>query len=306
MKTSYHIFTKAALALLVLSGMAVQESKAQLAPMGVQYFQTQYLANPAMAGIENGTNLNIGYRQQWNNMPGAPVKQYLAGEFHMNDKVGLGVNLYNDNAGLLKQTRITGTYAYHLPLNNEGQKLHFGLSAGYMDERISTEDLVGDPNDVAVDRFNQRKAYVDGDFGVAYTSDRLNVQAALPNLKSLLQKDDNNTIDRSTFYSAISYKWSFGEAMNMVILEPKFCFRGVYGYDNIADIGANVRIANNKLNFTGMYHTTKSTTFGCGFNYESLALFGLYSTENTALQGDANGVFEIGLKLNLKKKGMAE
>lgn len=303
MKTSSNLF-KTFIALFLLSGAAGLESKAQLAPLGVQYFNTQYLANPAMAGIEQGSNLNLGYRQQWNSMPGGPVNQYVAGEFHMTDKVGLAFNLYNDAAGLLKKTRFSGTYAYHLPLDDADEKLHFGLSLGYMHERISNEDIVGDPNDIAVVRFNERKDYIDGDFGMAYTTNRLNIQASLPNLKSFLKTDEIKTVDRATFFSAISYKWFFGESERMIVLEPKFCFRGVYGYDNIADIGANMSVINNKLNFSAMYHTSQSSTFGFGFNYKTMALFGLYTTENTRLRGDANGIFEIGLKVNLKKGGL--
>ena len=302
MKTSSNRL-KTILALFILSGIAVSDSKAQLAPMGVQYFNAQYLANPALAGIAQGSSFNLGYRQQWNSMPGAPVKQYVAGEFHMNDKVGLGFNLYNDAAGLLKKTRFTGTYAYHLPLDHKDQKLHFGFSIGYMNERISEEDIVGDPNDVAVGRFNQRAGYVDGDVGIAYSNSRLNIQAAVPNLKSFIKKEEIKTIDRATFFSAVSYKWFLGESESLIVLEPKLCFRGVSGYKNIADLGANMSVINNRLNFSAMYHTSKSSTFGIGFNYQSMALFGLYTTENTQLRGEANGVFEIGLKLNLKKGG---
>ena len=305
MKTTSKRLTKV-LVVFMLSGMVALESKAQLAPMGVQFFHTQYLANPALAGIEQGSNFNLGYRQQWNSMPGAPVKQYMSGEFHMNEKVGLGFNLYNDVAGLLKKTRVTGTYAYHLPLDGEDQKLHFGLSVGYMHERLSDEDIVGEVGDVAVGRFNERKAYVDGDFGIAYTTSRLNIQAAIPNLKSFLKKEDVKTIDRATFYSAVSYKLPFGESENMMVLEPKLCFRGVSGFKSIADIGANMSVINNRLNFSAMYHTSKSSTFGFGFNYQSMSIFGLYTTENTRLRGDANGVFEIGLKLNLKKGGLKQ
>ena len=299
-------FKKTALILLILTGIYSTESRAQLSPMGVQYFQTPYLANPALAGINQGYNLNIGYCQQWNSIPGAPVKQYIAGDFKMNDKVGLGFNLYNDEAGLLSKTRFTGSYAYHLPLNEVGDKLHFGVSFGYMHERISNENIVGDQSDVAIDRFNQRKNYLDGDFGLAYTSNHLTVEAALPNLKTAFKKDLNNNIDRSTFFTAVSYRMTNGENMNQFSIEPKLCYRGVRGYDNIADIGANFTVANNQLSFSGMYHTSKSSTFGCGFNYKSMSIIGMYTTENTQLRGDANGIFEIGLKVNLKKGGLQD
>jgi type IX secretion system PorP/SprF family membrane protein len=297
-------FKKTGLVLLFLMGIYSLQSKAQLSPLGVQYFQSPYLANPALAGINQGYNLNIGYSQQWNSIPGAPVKQYVAGDFKMNERVGLGFHLYNDAAGLMNKTRFSGSYAYHLPLNEEGHKLHFGVSFGYMHERISNENIVGDLSDESIERFNARKNYLDGDFGIAYTNNRLTVQASVPNLKSTFKKDVANNLDRSTFFSAVSYKIIKGESMSEVIFEPKLCFRGVQGYANIADIGANVVVANNQLSFTGMYHTSKSATFGCGFNYKSMSIVGLYTTENTQLRGDANGIFEIGLQLNMKKGGL--
>lgn len=49
-------------------------------------------------------------------------------------KVGLGLSVLNDKARLQRQTRVVGTYAYHLPLS-ESQNLHFGVSFGFMNRR---------------------------------------------------------------------------------------------------------------------------------------------------------------------------
>ena len=306
MKLSTTIVKKALLLLGLLTASTSLESRAQLSPMGVQYFQTEYLANPAMTGISQGYNLNVGYSQQWNSMPGAPVKQYLAGEFHMNEKVGLGFNIYNDEAGLLGKTRATGTFAYHLPLSADNHKLHFGISLGYALESLATEDIIGDQNDPSVSRFLERENFFDGDFGMAYSTNRLTIQAAIPNMKIFLDRDAANTVDRSAFFSSIAYKWAFGEDISRIILEPKVAFRAVKGYKNIVDAGANVNFANNQLNLSAIYHSSRSSTFGCGFNYKNMAIFGLYTTENTPMRGDSNGIFEIGLKVDVKKKRLAE
>src|SRR5690606_37511797 len=91
-------------------------AKAQLYPLGSLYYQNEYIGNPAMAGVEEGLKLNGIIRKQWTNIPGSPLYQSLTATYHHKERVGLGMNFYNESAGLLKRTRLTATYAYHLPL----------------------------------------------------------------------------------------------------------------------------------------------------------------------------------------------
>src|ERR1700712_4005698 len=91
--------------------------KAQLNPMQSIYYQNRYLFNPAMAGLEEGLNLNLSHQQQWNPFPGAPKSESLTADYHSTDKVGFGLNLSDNTAGLFGETRLMGTYAYHLPIN---------------------------------------------------------------------------------------------------------------------------------------------------------------------------------------------
>ncbi|HEY0897469.1 MAG TPA: PorP/SprF family type IX secretion system membrane protein [Sphingobacteriaceae bacterium] len=294
--------TTGAFALITILGSA-QTSQAQLNPLGSQYFQNQYLANPAMAATSEGLTLSGGLRKQWSMIPGSPVTGSLTGEYRLKEKVGIGMNLYNEEEGLIQRTRMVGTYAYHLPLNTGGQSLHFGVSLGFANERVMNENLNGDQGDQSVGRFNQRETFVDGDFGVAYTGNRLSVQAALPNLKSFFGTDENNMVDRATFYSAVSYKWFFGAGLNGATLEPKAAMRGVKGYKNLFDAGANLTLINNQLILSGMYHSSESATFGIGVNYKNaLSILGMYTTETAALRGYTSGNFEVGVRYNFLKK----
>ena len=298
------IFNTVLSVLLLLT--AIQNANAQLNQMGAAYFQNQFQTNPAMAGLEKGLNLNMGYLQQWSNVPGNPTVQTITADYSITEKAALGLNFYNDRSGIFSRTRTVASYAYHLPLNSEEQKLSFGLSLGFMSERVNTEDIRGNVNDPNVAAFNQRETYMDGDFGLAYTNRKLNVQAAIPNMKSFLNKDVNgNTVDRSTFFSAISYKFDL-EGEGGFGLEPKLAYRGVKGLDNIMDAGLNLTYANNKINVFGMYHSTKSSTFGVGLNYQNLGFGGMYSTANSILSNYSNGNFELSLKMILFKKNIAQ
>ncbi|MFD0941554.1 PorP/SprF family type IX secretion system membrane protein [Pedobacter boryungensis] len=276
-----------------------QKVKAQLNPLGMLYYSNQYLGNPAMAGVDEGLNINLGHRQQWSGVPGAPSTQALTAEYGKN-KVGLGLNLNNDVAGLLKRTRVAATYAYHLPLS-DSQKLHFGISLGMMYERVENEMIDGDPTDASLGKFARKENYFDGDFGVAYTSNGLTIQGAIPNLQQFIKKETNfKSVDKSTFLTAVSYYWTL-DPQNNASLEPKVTFRGVKGYHNIVDVGVNLGLVEDKVSIIGIYHSSKSATFGLGSTYKSFFLMGMYTTETAALRSYVNGEFELSLGYKFAK-----
>lgn len=296
MKNIYKILLTPVL-LLIGSDMAV----AQLNPLTSQYFTNRYLINPAFAGFSEGLRLNGAYRKLWTSVPGSPLTQNITADYGF-DKVGVGLSFDNESAGLERRTRVVGTYAYHLPLNMENQQLHFGVSVGFMNQRLENSDIYGNPNDVLVGQYNARETYLDGDFGVAYTSDHLSIQASVPNLKSVLKKDDIKVADVATFYTAASYKFNVSEGLEGIDLEPMVAFRGVKGFDNIWDAGAQVHVANQQAFVTAIYHSTKSATFGFGMDFRKRYLVsGAYTTQTSALSGYTNGSFELNLRLSLPK-----
>jgi len=294
MKLSYKNYIVTAITLgTIICGTSV---KAQLNPLASQYYSNQYLFNPAMAGINSGLNINLDYRKQAIGVEGSPSTQSGTVEYQMN-KVGLGLNLYNDFSGLIRTSRAVVTYAYHLPIGANNQKLNFGLSAGVLNQHVQTNNIVGDAGDQTVANFNNKQYYVDGDFGVSYTSDRLTVQGVLPNLKSAFK--DNNTVDKSLYFASASYK--LGDAKDITI-EPKAIFRGIKGAKGIVDGGLNVAFNDNMFNIQGLYHSNNTATFGFGINKSSYAILAFYTTNTATINYNANGDLELGLRLNLSNK----
>ncbi|MEQ7800926.1 PorP/SprF family type IX secretion system membrane protein [Pedobacter sp. ASV1-7] len=287
------------LMLTISCGWVASTAKAQLNPLAAQYYSNRYLINPAFAGAKQGLKINGAYRKLWDNVDGAPVTQSLTGDYGFN-KVGLGLNVNNESSGLERKTRVVGSYAYHLPLSGDGQQLHFGVSVGFMSQRLENPDIYGDINDPQVGLYNDRKTYLDGDFGLAYTSNSLTVEASIPNLKSFFKKDVIKLADVATFYTAASYQIQLSEGQDGVDLEPKVAYRGVKGFDNIWDAGAQAWIANKQVFLMGMYHSTESATFGLGMDYKRKYLIsGMYTTQTSALSGYTNGSFELNLRLSL-------
>ncbi len=281
---------------LLVCMLPVSVCFAQLSPLSGQYFNNPYIINPAFAGFVQDTRLNLAYRNQWTNVPGAPVTQNVTLE-HGFEKVGIGLNVSNDKAGLIRQTSLSGSFAYHLPIGEE-QRLNFGISAGFTTERISQGDVVGNPNDVSLGRFNDRESYLDGSFGVAYTSRSLTIQASIPNLKQAFKRDIAYA-DLTSFFTAVSYKIDFQDGAEGSYATPIFAYRGVYGYKNIWDAGTQVNVGGQLL-LSALYHSTQSATFGVGVDFRKKYLIGVqYTTNTSALNRYTNGSFELNLGVRL-------
>jgi type IX secretion system PorP/SprF family membrane protein len=273
-----------------------QSAFAQMSYLGSQFFENQYVGNPALSGIDEGVVLNLSYRSQWRTMPGSPITQSFTGEYGL-DRVGAGINIYNDKAGLLGRLRAVGTYSYHLPLDDDERKIHFGISIGVSNTTFDYDKAIGNDNDYLIEDY-KRKPYMVGDFGLAYTTELLTLQASLPNMKKYFEKDERNMIDRATFLVSLSYKLKF--QLEGVQFEPKLIYRGAKGIDNIFDLGSNISFDNTSFTAMGMYHSNKSFTlgFGLGFN-DRYAINGYYTNQWTELSTSFGGNFEIGLRAHV-------
>jgi len=302
MKNNYKsIIRRTAVGIMILLG--ADKVQAQLHPMGSIYFQNRYLINPALAGNEQGWFTNLGYRKQWATMPGSPQTQSISVEYGSGKKSAAAVNFYNDEAGLQKRTRGMGTYAFHLPLDDNGQKLSFGLSVGYSDDRIMQEKLSSnvDGSDRSLASYQNRETYFDGDFGAAYQSKKLNLELALPNLKSFFDKDKKvgEVVDQSRLFAAASYKFR-SDAIDGIGIEPKVCYRQIKNYKDIVDFGGNMTLAEDKVNVMAMYHSSRSTTIGLGVKYQKyLVISGIFTSGTAAIREYANGNFEMNLRVNI-------
>jgi type IX secretion system PorP/SprF family membrane protein len=269
--------------------------RAQINPMAAQYFQNKYLANPAMAGIKKGAFLNLGYRNQWSNIQGSPQNLSVTGEYG-SEKVGVGVNFYKDEAGLLSSSKLQASYAYHLPLNSDQKALHFGISLGLQTNSLNLQEVVGSQNDLTAIRYNQRENILDGDFGMAYSDEHFTIEGSLSNLKNQLEIEDDQISNYATYLTAITYKGNLADWQ----VQPKLVYRGVKNFDDILDMGLEIRTPDNQLGFMSMYHTNKSMSFG--LSYERLKqwqILMLYNTPVQALKSYSTGTFELGLQLNL-------
>jgi type IX secretion system PorP/SprF family membrane protein len=278
--------------------------RAQLNPFQAAYFQNRYQVDPAMAGLDKGLNLNLGYQQQWTSFPGAPKLQSLTADFNATDKMGLGLNISDEQSGIFRQTRVVGTYAYHLPLGDQNQKLNFGLSLGVNDSRINYDAINGDISDPELSQYNQTGPYIDGDLGIAYTSNNLFVEGVLQKINGTLinSSANRNDVDHVVFFTAISYKIDLSGESSAFSLEPLAAYREVKGFSNIFDAGLNFKMNDYHLDIQAIYHSNDNLGFGVAFDMPAYALSFGYNVTTGPLSTYANGGFEFGIRLKLFRK----
>jgi type IX secretion system PorP/SprF family membrane protein len=293
------------LALLILFTTLALKSQAQLDPFQSMYYQNRYLLNPALAGANGGLMVNANYQQQWSAFPGTPKTGSITGDYSATDKVGVGLNINDDQSGIIRTTRVVGSYAYHLQLNEtDNQHLNFGLSLGVNNSRVDYSKVSGDVTDAEISQYNQLKPYVDGDVGAAYTDNHLLLSATLPDLSATLLKtsDSRFNADQLLFIGAAAYKFNLQSDLNNITLEPLATYRVVKGYSNIFDAGMNLDFVNYGFNMQVIYHSNQSTSIGVGLDLKSVMLIFNYNIETGSLSNYTNGAFELGMRFHVSGK----
>ncbi len=270
-------------------------------PLLTSYFQNRYLANPAMAGADSGLNINIGYRKQWKEVTDAPVTFALTGDYRLGKKMGIGITVLNDQAGVLKQNRVALTYAYHVQLSEEEQ-LHLGVT-GALDNR-HIEKRKNAPQDPYVDEFNKKGNEFQADLGVAYTNDKLTLQASLPNItRTFRNTDEVEPRSSPGFFASASYKLGT-KCAQINSIEPLVAFRAVKGFKAVADVGAKVNFYRSTVNMFALYHSNNAVSAGVGFQFKnSIEVQASYTSQTANVQGNMNidGNFGLGIKIRLFK-----
>ena len=274
-------------------------SYSQVNLLDAQFFQNRYLANPAMAGFEIGTRASLGYRNQWSSIPGAPIDQNFTLD-HRSNKAGAGLSVINAKAGDLSHTKVHGTYSYALPFNDGSSKFHFGINFGFQRTSFNAQNVIGDRNDRNIVNFNDRESILDGDFGLGFSNERLIIDGAIYNLKNQVFQDGSDLdlgSDFNLYYLGAAYTIPFAEWK----INSKLAYRKIKNFDDLVDIGAEIRTSNDKLGFTGIYHTNKSSTFGISYIHKKeWQLLTMYNTTARPIANYANGSFEVALQVNLQ------
>jgi type IX secretion system PorP/SprF family membrane protein len=164
-----------------------QIGTAQQLPIYSQYLYNKFLINPAHAGSDGYTSVNLTAREQWVGYSGAPrtyslswQTRFLKKSFEVKHKgnrtvyrpktdgrVGLGAYIFSDRNGLIQRTGFQTTYAYHMWLDANTQ-LSMGLAfTGYHFVINANEASFEDPNEPWLTDNLRRGVFIpDADVGI--------------------------------------------------------------------------------------------------------------------------------------------
>jgi len=176
--------------IVVLLGGFFYKGYSQQVPLYSQYMLNGFLLNPAVAGSEGYTAVNLTAREQWigfKNGPGTYAlslqtrilkKSYISRGASVRKRqrmgsrsgnVGLGGYFFNDRNGAVERIGFKGSYAYHLYFRQS--QLSFGLSFVAYQFRLDEELIkLENPGDDLWLGAHKAVFIPDADFGIYYTA----------------------------------------------------------------------------------------------------------------------------------------
>lgn len=165
----------------------------QQSPLYSQYMLNGFLLNPAVAGSEGYTAINLTAREQWVGFQDGPGTYALSFQTRLmkkshiaqttsvrrrmrsnasGGKVGLGGYIFNQRNGAVEKIGIKGSYAYHIRLANS--QLSFGLSVMAYQYRLDDDKIrLEIPDDSFWAGAHKSVLIPDADAGVYYTARNL-------------------------------------------------------------------------------------------------------------------------------------
>lgn len=129
-----------------------------------QYMFNMLAVNPAYAGSRDVLSMTGLYRQQWVGIQGSPTTETFTIDLPIKrEKVGLGLQAYNDQVGAFRNTGVYATYSYRVKVSQRAT-LAMGIQGG-------VTNLIGDLTSV-------RRTINGNDPDAAFTQ---NISTLLPN-----------------------------------------------------------------------------------------------------------------------------
>ena len=223
-------------------------SAAQQMPLYSQYLFNEYLINPAVAGSDGYTSINLTAREQWLGYSGAPRTYSFSYQTRLlkrsyiikgstarrkvfkpgrDGKVGLGGYIFSDRNGLVQRTGLQASYAYHTWIQGNTQ-LSFGLSATAFHFRIDEERIrLEDPDDPILYSDLRKGVFIpDANFGVYILNYRFNAGFSVEQLFQSYIKMGNPAYKNLSllrhYYLFGSYSFPIDSKSE---IEPNFMFR---------------------------------------------------------------------------------
>jgi type IX secretion system PorP/SprF family membrane protein len=267
----------------------IVDGKCQQMPVYSQYTMNYFLINPAIAGSDGYTSINLTAHEQWIGFPGSPKTHALSAQTRVlrnsfisrgnkvkkrgkygsrSGRVGLGGYVYNDHLGLIDRTGMQLAYAYHIKMDDT--QLSFGLSMNAYQFRINYNDIEAPQEDMdpLIEAARRNVFIPDANFGAYYaTQDYYVGFSASDLLQSSLKLPGSNVTGykiQRTYSLMGGYKFSLGKTVKRrpskkyeIELEPNMLLKlSEFGAMQL-DLGTKVHIGEDY--WAGLNYRTKNS-----------------------------------------------
>lgn len=279
---------------------------AQQQPNHALYRYTMNAINPAFAGADGNTSLVANFRSQWVSVEQAPETQTLFFQTKLNDNVGLGLSVINDDVFVESNTTYKVDFSYKLQLN-EANALFLGVNAGGSSYNFDRNGLAtnGFTIDPALSTLNTGFRPVIG-VGAYLVNDKYFISLSVPNvlINERIDVDNGRLVspsnERTHFYLSGGYNFDLNENWEF---RPSSLLRLVSGAPIAADITTAFRY-NKRFELGAMYRTSGSWAGTLMFDLADWMDLG-YAYEGTSRETLVNtneGTHEILVRFKFPKK----
>lgn len=194
----------------------------QQVPMYNQYHLSPRIYNPSYVGFEKGVDISLIRNQKWGNYGEGFNANNLAVGFLLKDKHGLGINLYNDYAGITSKLKAHLLYSYKIRLG-EKAFLTAGAGLGVVDNRLDFSNaIVSDVSDpILTNTGKARRTMFDLNVGLNFYYSGFKFGVAVPQVlgSKLSYGDDPGsyfTLERQ-FLGNLGYEWRLNDEKGIVL-----------------------------------------------------------------------------------------
>ncbi|UII27405.1 type IX secretion system membrane protein PorP/SprF [Fulvivirga maritima] len=222
--------------------LGTKQVEAQRSPTYTQYMFNGLVVNPAYTGSQKAMAFTAAYRSQWTGIKGAPETQLFSMHTPVKfSRSSVGGMLVHDQAGVLSQTTLNGTYSYYIPVSAHGRIAmggQLGLSyyrANLADLDIVTQGNTVDPTFMA----NEGDLMPNLGLGVYYYSKTTYVGIAMPTVVNNKWKSNDQEIEAEHRHYFLTAGHVF-DLNHDLKLKPNVLLRWVEGGPIHYDINVNV------------------------------------------------------------------
>jgi len=290
--------------------LGTQTVSAQQDPNFTQYMYNTLSINPAYAGSRDVFSAVALHRSQWLGFDGAPTSQTFSAHSPISDgKMGLGLNIVNDQIGITQGTDINAVYSYALEMSRY-TKLSFGINAGVNLMNIDYTDLnIFDPTDLQFNNNIENKISPQFGLGALLHNDKYFVGLSVP---SLLRNDrfsgnpiSDNPISDATVTDRLYYYLTAGVVIDFtpsLKFKPSVLFRHVSDSPLLIELSSNFLI-NDRFTLGAAYRLNSAFSGIVGFQASDSILLGIaYDKDISAFSSYNNGSLEFFGRFELFKK----